>query len=354
MHFVIYQAIISLFSFSTTAQLVSGIILIVLCFSFVAAVTMSFKFNNLFTRIYYRISAVWLGIAFYLFLVSCFYILAVSILPITYYIFIKDLGILFIILAIIASFYGIFHARKILIKNITVILPNLPTEWFTKRAVFISDVHLGAVNGENFAKKIADKINKINPDIIFIGGDLYDTVKVDEFEIIKPFANLHPVLGVYFVTGNHEEYRKDKIFLDAIKKTGIHILYNEMVMIDGLQLIGVDDRDSTNADKFKTILEKFNIDKNKPSILLKHQPAQLADAWRAGISLQISGHTHKAQVFPLNVFTKLIFKGYDYGLKMWDKMIVYTSSGVGTWGPPLRVGSDSEIVIFHFAKNLPN
>ena len=151
-----------------------------------------------------------------------------------------------------------------------------------------------------------------------------------------------------FITGNHEEFRNDKHFLDAIKNVGIRVLNNEMVVVDGLQIIGVDDRDSTNRVKFESVLSALNIDKNKPSILLKHQPFQLDEAANAGISIQISGHTHKAQVFPLNIFTQLIFKGYDYGLKMYDKMIVYTSSGVGTWGPPLRVGSDSEIVVFKF------
>ena len=347
MHFVIYQAIASLFLLSTASQLALGIVLIVLCFSFVLASVFNFNFNNLFTRIYYRISAVWLGAAFYLFLVSCFYILAVSILPIPY-LYLKDFCVFLFVLAIVVSIYGVVHARIILIKNVTVKLPNLPTEWQQRKAIFISDIHLGAVNGENFAKKIVAKMKKINPDIIFIGGDLYDGVKVNEREVVRPFALLHPNLGTYFITGNHEEFRDDKIYLESIKNVGIRVLNNELVMLNGLQLIGVDDRDSTNPDKFKTILEKLSIDKSKPSILLKHQPSRLDIAARAGISLQISGHTHKAQVFPLNIFSHLIFKGYDYGLKMFGNMSEYTSSGVGSWGPPLRVGSNSEIVVFKF------
>jgi predicted MPP superfamily phosphohydrolase len=300
---------------------------------------LTFNFNNLFTRIFYKISAIWLGFAFYLFLASCLY----------YLIPLENFRNLYFIVAIIVSIYGVIHARTILVKNISVILPNLPTEWLHKKAVFVSDIHLGAVYGQGFVKKIVNKINEINPDIVFIGGDLYDGVKVNESAVIKPFGLLRPVLGTYFITGNHEEFRDDKHFLNAIKDIGIRVLNNEMVMIDGLQLIGVDDRDSTNAKTFEKILSDFKIDKNKPSILLKHQPFQLPEAAKAGISLQISGHTHRAQVFPLNIFTKIIYKGYDYGFKMWDKMIVYTSSGVGTWGPPLRVGSDSEIVVFKFS-----
>jgi predicted MPP superfamily phosphohydrolase len=259
-------------------------------------------------------------------------------------------GILCIAIALVASIYGVIHARTILIKNVNVVLPNLPTAWQNKKAVYISDVHLGAIYGENFSKSIVEKINKINPDIVFIGGDLYDGTKVNESEVIRPFADLHPALGTYFVTGNHEEFRDVTHFLEPIKNIGIQVLNDQMVTIDGLQLIGVDDRDSTNAIKFQTILANFNINKNKPSILLKHQPLQLNEAEQAGISLQISGHTHKAQVFPLNFFTSMIFKGYDYGLKMFHNMAVYTSSGVGTWGPPLRVGSNSEIAVFTFSK----
>jgi predicted MPP superfamily phosphohydrolase len=167
-----------------------------------------------------------------------------------------------------------------------------------------------------------------------------------ENDVILPFRDLHPNLGTYFITGNHEEFRDNKVYIDAVKNIGFRVLSNEMVNIDGLQLIGVDDRDSKSADKMNIILSSLNIDKNKTSILLKHQPSELAQAATAGISMQISGHTHRAQVYPLSLIAKLIFKGYEYGFKMWDQMAVYTSSGVGTWGPPLRAGSDSEIVVF--------
>jgi predicted MPP superfamily phosphohydrolase len=316
---------------------------------FVLVSVLTFFSNNLFTQISYTAVAIWLGFAFYLFLASLVVDLTSLILQIFHInISLNNFNIFCIFLAVLVSIYGVFHARKILVKNIEVKLPNLPAEWQGRKVIFISDIHLGAVNGQSFSKKIVDKINKINPDIIFIGGDLYDGVKVDEAAVVEPFKFLRPKFGTYFVTGNHEEFRDDKHFLDAIKNAGMNVLNNEMVVVDGLQLVGVDDRDSTNAEKFKDILANLNIEKNKPSILLKHQPLQLQIAADAGILMQISGHTHKAQVFPLNIFTKLIFKGYDYGLHYFEKMAVFTSSGIGTWGPPLRVGSDSEIVVFTF------
>ena len=257
-------------------------------------------------------------------------------------------GIFCLVVAIVAGIYGLIHARQIIVKDISVTLPHLPASWQGKKAVWISDLHLGAVYGQNFAKNIVAKINEINPDVVFIGGDIYDGVKVDENEIVKPFLDLHPMLGTYFITGNHEEFRDSKSYLDAIGGAGIRVLNNEMVTIDGVQLIGVDDRDSIDKTKFGIILSSLNIDKNKPAILLKHQPSQLEQAEKIGISFQISGHTHRAQMFPLNIFTSLVYKGYDYGFHKFNEMDVFTSSGVGTWGPSMRVGSDAEIVVFKF------
>ena len=349
LHFAVYEMIVSIFVLSSAGHLVIAIILIILGLSFILASILTFNYNNLLVRIYYTLSAVWLGFVVYLFLASCVYALFLETAQIfNINISTESFGILCLIFVIIIGTYGLIHARLILVKNIPVVLPHLPNEWQKKRAVWISDLHLGAIHDQDFVKSIVYKINKINPDIVFIGGDLYDGVKVNESEIIKPLANRHPTLGIYFITGNHEEFRDDKKYLESIRNIGIRILDNEMIMIKGLQLIGVDDRDSINTIKFKTILSNLKINKNKPSILLKHQPSQLNIAEEAGLSLQISGHTHRAQIFPLNIFTNLIFKGYDYGLRRWNKMIVYTSSGVGTWGPPMRIGSDSEIMVFEF------
>jgi len=252
-HFVIYKTIVAIFSISFLWRIIFAMGLTVLCLSFVLASILTFNFNNLFTRILYTFSATWLGFAFYLFLASC----VCALTTLVFRIFDIDIslqwfGVVCLALAVIVSIYGTIHARKIVVRNITVPLPNLPTEWQGKKAVYVSDVHLGAVNGQNFSRRIVDKINEINPDIVFIGGDLYDGVKVDELEIIKPFGDLHPALGTYFVTGNHEEFRDNKHYLNNIESIGIRVLDDQMVTIDGLQLVGVGDRDSINPLKTPT------------------------------------------------------------------------------------------------------
>ncbi len=354
LHFVIYKAISSIFALSDTWRFVTGISLIILGLSFIAASALAFFFDNPFTGIYYTVAASWLGVATYLFLASCLY--AIALIIVRYFVttgsemYVNYFGMMLVAVALALSIYGLIHARSIKVKTVNVSLPQMPASWVGKRAVWISDIHQGAVYSLDFAKEIAGRVAELKPDIIFIGGDFYDGTKVDETAVIKPFADLHPGLGTYFITGNHEEFGNNAHFLTAVKSAGITVLNDEMVNIQGLQLIGVDDRDSINSTKFQSIISSFSIDKSLPSILLKHQPSQLDIASQAGITMQISGHTHKAQIWPLSIFTHLIFKGYDYGLNKWGDMIVYTSSGVGTWGPPMRVGSDSEIVVFDFNK----
>jgi predicted MPP superfamily phosphohydrolase len=129
----------------------------------------------------------------------------------------------------------------------------------------------------------------------------------------------------------------------------MRVLYNEKVDLDGLQIIGVDYRDARRESDFKKILEKMNIDRTKPSILLKHVPTHLHVSKEQGISLQLSGHTHRGQVFLFRFITSLVYQGYDYGLKRFGGLQVYTSSGAGTWGPPMRLDTKPEIVVIEFS-----
>ena len=125
------------------------------------------------------------------------------------------------------------------------------------------------------------------------------------------------------------------------------VLNNEKKEINGMQIVGVDYRDSLNRTKLEEMLKNL-IDKNKPSVLLKHAPFDLDITEKAGVNMELSGHTHRTQMWPLNFITQLVYKGYDYGLKSFGNMSVYTSDGVGTWGPPVRVGTNAEIVSIEF------
>jgi predicted MPP superfamily phosphohydrolase len=347
-HLALYGFLISVFPALGLHLLAFRIILGVLWISFIVASLFSQKFNTIGTRALYRISAVWLGFFLYLLLAACVYSVALAIVPALPLQTSSLIGEILIGIAGVVGIYGIINANHIRTTSIKVSIPNLPEVWKSRKAVFVSDLHLGQVRAAPFAKHIASKISELKPDIVFIGGDVYDGVAVDAKGVIEPLSGLKIPLGVYFVTGNHEEFFDNSKYLSAIREADIKTLMDEKVVIDGVQIIGVDYAHSSKKTAFDGILQNLHIDREVPSILLKHVPSDLDVAERHGIMLQLSGHTHRAQAFPFTYLTRWIFKGFDYGLRSLRAMQVYTSSGVGTWGPPIRVGTKSEIVEIMF------
>ncbi len=154
--------------------------------------------------------------------------------------------------------------------------------------------------------------------------------------------------GAYFITGNHEEFTDRRKYLDAVARSGVHVLNNEKVEIDGLQLVGVHWREANDRERFPAILQNMAIDSARASILLSHAPHALNVAEAAGISLQLSGHTHGGQFWPFTWITRRIYHAYVHGLNRFGKMLVFTTWGAGTWGPPLRLGTNPEVVLIQF------
>jgi hypothetical protein len=231
---------------------------------------------------------------------------------------------------------------------VNVHVEGLPALWKGKTAVWVSDTHLGQVRNLGFARSIASLVESLNPDIVLLGGDLFDGVAAEPDLLLEPFSRLSPRYGTFFVAGNHEEFSESRLFVDAVRRSGIRVLQNEKVEIDGLQIVGVAYRDTRREDSFRTVLENISVDRKRPTILLRHAPFHLNVAEEHGISLQLSGHTHHGQVFLFRFITQQVYQGYDYGLKRHGHLIVYTSSGTGTWGPPMRLDTKPEIVAFTF------
>jgi len=312
--------------------------------SFVLATMLGNWYYNIFTRLFYLVTSIWSGVFLYLFFASVIYSIAVFIFaPLV------SIGPVLFLLVVCISIYGVVHARRIVVTQVQVRLPNLPAAWRGRKAVWISDLHLGQIHGSAFARKVVAKVEALSPDIVFVGGDLYDgTGAPDVIELTTPLRHLSAWLGTYFVTGNHEEYGNQERFLMAVKAAGMRVLMDEMVTIEGLQLVGVDYKHASDPGCFESILKNLDINNAAPSILLKHVPDNVTIAEAAGVSLQISGHTHKAQMWPLEYVAQLSFRGLVYGLNKFKSMQVYTSSGAGTWGPPMRVGTSGEVVLFTF------
>lgn len=308
-------------------------------------------FDNRSIRIMYRFSAVWMAVFCYLLLgsaiASCIELLLGVSQPSTLF----WIGTLISACAIILTVFGYIHAQQIHVHTATISLPNMPESWRGKSAVWVSDIHLGHIYGIRRSQQIVDIIQKIKPDIVFVGGDVFDGTKAPNLRaLVEPFTHVRAPHGMYYITGNHEEFGATNVpFLDAVRGVGMQVLTDEYVDIEGLQIIGVDYANAAEESRFKAILDTIAFDTSKPSILLKHEPKHLHIAEAAKISLQLSGHTHRAQLWPLEYIARLAYGGYAYGLKKLGAMQVLVSSGAGTWGPPVRVGTQSEIVHITFS-----
>ncbi len=349
-HWFLYKTVVSFFNLtSPNITLPLKIILFLLSVSLISTSFLVFRYPNVLVRIVYILAASWLGFLHFLVLASLSswisYVIAQQFSP---YLNQKLVVITLFGIALVIGIYGFVNAGSIRVNHISIKLPNLSEYWRGKSVVWISDIHLGAVRRYEFAKDIANRIQQLKPDLVFIGGDLFDGGTHDLNGITEPFLKISPPDGIYFITGNHEKFSDPARYLEAVRQAGITVLNNEMANLKGLQIIGVDYRDSKNRKKYEMILKGININPNLPKILLKHSPANLDIAHKKGIALQLSGHTHKGQIFPINFITSLVYHGYDYGLKKFRDLQIYTSSGVGTWGPPMRVGNIPEIVVIKF------
>jgi uncharacterized protein len=340
---------------SPQALLALRIAFVLLSLIFVIASLLSFRFSNTLVRIVYTAAALWLGVANFLLVGAGIAWLTDLVLrfimPTTARIADRPYIAATLLLAAIATaIYGLVNARAIRLRRITVQLPNLPACWHGKQALLVSDTHLGHINGLAFARRIAGMARELNPAIIFLAGDLFDGSKVDAQQMAAPLLELKPPLGIYFVGGNHEEFGGAAHFEEALRASGIHVLHNEEAEVDGLRVVGVPYGPSTYPLQMRSFLEGLRLKGGPASILLNHVPNRLPLAEHAGVSLQLSGHTHGGgQMFPFNFITRRAFGKFTYGLQRFGEMQVYTSSGAGTWGPPMRVGTHPEIVLLTFA-----
>jgi predicted MPP superfamily phosphohydrolase len=317
--------------------------------SFIAASLLAFRYTNPALRALYRVAAVWMGLVSFLFLaaVSSWIIFGVARLAGLEMNFHRTVELLFGA-AIVAGLYGVFNASWMRITRATVRLANLPAAWHGRRAALISDVHLGHVRNGSFLRRLVAKIVREEPDAIFVAGDLYDGTAIDARRAAEPLRELVAPHGVYFVAGNHEQFGDDSKYLNAIAAAGVRVLSNEKVEVDGLQIIGVPYRNAAQDRRFASVLHDIGLDRDRASILLTHAPDHPEIAEAAGVSLQLSGHTHLGQFLPWSWMARRIYRQFVYGLSRIGKMQVFTSSGAGTWGPPLRLGSNPEIVMLQF------
>ena len=213
------------------------------------------------------------------------------------------------------------------------------------RVVAASDIHLGYGTDKKTLQRYVKMINEQQPDLIFIGGDLIDNSlkPVREQRMEEELCELKASMGIYMVMGNHEYISGTEECEEFLGNTPITLLRDSVVALPcGVQIIGRDDRSNRRRKSLEKLVAEC--DKAKPIIVLDHQPYQLAQADRVGIDMQFSGHTHRGQVFPLNLLTDKMYE-QSHGYRHWSHAHIIVSSGLALWGPPFRIGTRSELIV---------
>jgi predicted MPP superfamily phosphohydrolase len=246
-------------------------------------------------------------------------------------------------IVVLTIIWGRYNFNNIKIEKLDINI-NKKAKIETLKIVAASDLHLGYSVDKKYLKKYVDLINSRKPDIILLVGDIADTHSqpIIKQNMKEEFLQLQAPLGVYGVIGNHECYGDTQNTVNYLKSAGIVMLQDGLVLIDNdIYIVGRNDKTIKSRKKLDELLQ--NIDKQKPVILLDHQPFNLNQAQENGVDLQLSGHTHGGQIFPFTLVTKSIYEKHHGYLKKNDTHY-YITSGTGGWGPKQRIGSQSEIV----------
>ncbi|GHH12948.1 metallophosphoesterase [Streptomyces lanatus] len=243
--------------------------------------------------------------------------------------------------------YGVLNGPTV--KRVTVPLAKLPRAAHGYRIAVVSDIHLGPVLGRSFAQKVVDTINGTQPDLIAVVGDLVDGSVKDLGPAAAPLAGLRARHGAYFVTGNHEYFSGAEQWVEEVRRLGLRPLENARTELPHFDLAGVNDvsgeSEGQGPDFGKALGDR---DKARACVLLAHQPVQIHDAVDHGVDLQLSGHTHGGQLWPGNLVAGLANPTVA-GLERYGDTQLYVSRGAGAWGPPTRVGAESDITVIELA-----
>ncbi len=261
----------------------------------------------------------------------------------------KITAIIIIVLVGLIVFLGNLNKRDITIKTLELQLPKRDGKLSELNIVAASDIHLSPIDGERLLERIVDKMNSLNPDIILLSGDIVDDKAeiLEQRKIGESFKKLNPNYGIFSINGNHEFINGVEESVQYAEHLGIKVLQDDVILIDSsFYIVGREDSTMFQfTGKHRKTLQQIigSNNTNYPMILLDHTPYKLEEAQKNNIALQLSGHTHHGQIWPGNIITNMIYE-ISWGYKKKGNTHYYVTSGAGTWGPPVRTGSKSEIV----------
>ncbi|MEU9111790.1 metallophosphoesterase [Streptomyces sp. NPDC048483] len=235
------------------------------------------------------------------------------------------------------------------VKRVTVPLAKLPRAAHGFRIAVVSDIHLSPVLGRAHTRRIVDTINRTSPDLVAIVGDLVDGSVPDLGPAAEPLRELQSRQGAYFVTGNHEYYSGAAQWVDYVRELGVHPLENARTELPGFDLAGINDlageSEHAGPDYRRALGGR---DTTRAVVLLAHQPVTIHDTVRHGVDLQLSGHTHGGQMWPVT-YLAAATNPTVAGLARYGDTQLYVTRGAGAWGPPVRVGAPPDVTIVELA-----
>lgn len=323
------------------------ILLPIITFSIIAGGMGLINATSTFSSIVYQIAAILMGYLLYI-LVST---IAVDIFSIFVKLQPRSYGLIVLSMAALISIYGLWNASNTKINEVDITITGLKQ---TIKAAHLTDTHIGHFRGATTLQKLVDKINSQNVDIVFFTGDFLDSKIQLKPESAAPLKNLNA--PIYFVEGNHDVYTGTDPIKEYLRNIGVNVLTNEIANWNELQIIGLDhmvsDEGSVsphtdpNGPNIKNTLGAMKLQKDKPTVLLHHGPDGIKYADENKIDLYLAGHTHGGQLWPVTHIAHMMFE-VNKGLHKLNNTQVYVSQGTGTFGPPMRVGTYSEIAILN-------
>ena len=265
----------------------------------------------------------------------------------------KLINLSIILLSVILVGYGAINAKRPQIIEYSIDINKRVENIEQMKVVLISDLHIGQIVGNRFLRNIVNIVNSLEPDLILIPGDIIDdnlddNIHIKMGDILK---ELNPIYGVYASLGNHEFIggQADEIE-EFLNNANIIVLRDEALKVaNSFYIIGREDKASerfTNIPRRELSDIMLEVDRLSPIFMMDHQPVDIVVAKDEGVDLQVSGHTHRGQIIPGRFFTKRIFD-IDWGLYKESSYHLIVTSGVGTWGPPIRIGTKSEIILIN-------
>lgn len=242
-----------------------------------------------------------------------------------------------------ASFYGLYEANNLRVEQVRIVSPKLAPGSPAIRIAQISDLHLGLIHRNEALAPVISRLQELHPDLVVATGDIVDA-QIDQLEeLTAAWQRLEPPLGKFTVTGNHEFYAGLRQSLTFLENSGFQVLRNRSLDLgERLRLVGVDDPAGGELPEEEQLLANSSA---RFTLLLKHRP-QVKQGSGDKFDLQLSGHTHRGQIFPFNLLTGLRYPMQDGLYPIKKGTFLYTSRGTGTWGPPMRVLSPPEITLF--------